>query len=87
MFRSTQFQIENRPGLEDQTIESVLAQLARLDAPNILDSKHAKPGEAHKTFTLAKWLSDWHLVTFLDTTQLLSPVSISVGAQEAFSFH
>ncbi|KAK7058343.1 nuclear protein localization protein 4 [Paramarasmius palmivorus] len=78
MFRSTQFQIENRPGLEDQTIESVLAQLARQDAPNILDSKHAKPGEAHKTFTLAKWLSDWHLIAFLDTTQLLSPNDIKL---------
>ncbi|KAI3622622.1 putative npl4-nuclear protein localization factor and er translocation component [Moniliophthora roreri] len=78
MFRSTQFQIENRPGLEDQTIESVLAQLSRMDAPNILDSKHASPGEAQKTFALAKWLSDWHLIAFLDTTQLLSPTDINL---------
>ncbi|KAG7099553.1 hypothetical protein E1B28_001386 [Marasmius oreades] len=76
LFRSIQFPIENRQGLEDQTIESVLAQLARLDAPNIEDSRHAKPGNAHKTFALAKWLSDWHLISFLDTTQLLSPDDI-----------
>ncbi|KAL0576570.1 nuclear protein localization protein 4 [Marasmius crinis-equi] len=76
MFRSIQFPIENRPGLEDQRIERALAELARLDAPNILDSKHAKPGEAQKTFALAQWLSDWHLVAFLDTTQLLSPADI-----------
>ncbi|KAF9270550.1 polyubiquitin-tagged protein recognition complex, Npl4 component [Marasmius fiardii PR-910] len=76
LFRSIQFPIENRQGLEDQTIENVLSQLARLDAPGIASSKEAKPGEAQRTFALAKWLSDWHLVSFLDTTQLLSPDDI-----------
>ncbi|EEB88524.1 hypothetical protein MPER_13595, partial [Moniliophthora perniciosa FA553] len=49
-----------------------------MDAPNILDSRNASPGEAQKTFALAKWLSDWHLIAFLDTTQLLSPTDIGL---------
>jgi nuclear protein localization family protein 4 len=63
--------------LEDQRVESVIGALARLDAPNIVDSRSAKPGEAHKRRELAAWLSDWHLVAFLDTTQLFSPVGLS----------
>lgn len=52
-----------------------MSTLASLDAPNIQDSRTAKPGEAHKRAELAKWLSDLHLVTFLGTTQLFSIVS------------
>ena len=55
-----------------------MATLVSLDAPNIQDSHHTKPGEGHKRVELAKWLSDWHLVAFLGTTQLFSPVSGSV---------
>ncbi|KAF9452572.1 polyubiquitin-tagged protein recognition complex, Npl4 component [Macrolepiota fuliginosa MF-IS2] len=72
LFSSAQFKIENRPGLEDQTLDSVMSQLLKLDAPNIHDSRTSKPGEAHKRIELAKWLSDWHLITFLGTTQLVS---------------
>ncbi|KAF8078317.1 NPL4 family-domain-containing protein [Lyophyllum atratum] len=73
IFRSTRFNIENRPGLEDQRVEQVLSTLATLDAPNIHDSRTAQPGETQKRMELAKWLSDWHLVAFLGTTQLFSP--------------
>ncbi|KAJ7814155.1 NPL4 family-domain-containing protein [Mycena olivaceomarginata] len=66
------------PGLEDQRVESVIGALARLDAPNIVDSRSAKPGEAHKRRELAAWLSDWHLVAFLDTTQLFSPEDVKL---------
>lgn len=52
-----------------------MSALADLDAPNIQDSRSAKPGEAHKRTALAQFLSDWHLVVFLGTTQLFSPVS------------
>ena len=75
MFQSTQFNIENRPGLEDQTIEKVISTLVTLDAPDIQESRLAKPGEARKKVELVKWLSDWHLVAFLGTTQLFSNVS------------
>ncbi|KAJ7630580.1 NPL4 family-domain-containing protein [Roridomyces roridus] len=78
VFQSARFAIENRPGLEDQRVENVLSNLARLDAPNIVDSRSAKPGEAHKRRELAAWLSDWHLVAFLETTQLFSPADIKL---------
>ncbi|KAJ6501676.1 NPL4 family-domain-containing protein [Mycena vitilis] len=78
LFQSAKFAIENRPGLEDQRIERVISSLAGLDAPNIVDSRSAKPGEAHKRRELAAWLSDWHLVAFLDTTQLFSPEDVKL---------
>ncbi|KAJ7139750.1 NPL4 family-domain-containing protein [Mycena epipterygia] len=78
LFLSSKFAIENRPGLEDQRVESAISALASLDAPNIVDSRIAKPGEAHKRRELATWLSDWHLVAFLDTTQLFSPEDVKL---------
>ncbi|KIM67089.1 hypothetical protein SCLCIDRAFT_1210569 [Scleroderma citrinum Foug A] len=67
LFRSTAFAIENRPGLEDQQIESALSALNRLGAPSIEESR-----DLSRRIELAKWLSDWHLITFLDSTQLMS---------------
>ncbi|THV06049.1 polyubiquitin-tagged protein recognition complex, Npl4 component [Dendrothele bispora CBS 962.96] len=78
IFQTVKFPIENRPGLEDQAIDKVLSQLSNLGAPDIVDSKHTKPGEAHKTLELANWLSDWHLISFLGTTQLFSPDDMKV---------
>jgi nuclear protein localization protein 4 homolog len=76
VFQSTRFSIENRPGIEDQSIGSVLSALNALGAPDIQDSQAAPPGTAHKRLELAKWLSDWHLLAFLGTTQLVSPVFV-----------
>ena len=70
MFRSAKY-IENRPGLEDQSIEKVVKDLARVGAPNIFPGAEHSPQHAE----LANLLSDWHLVAFLGTTQLVSPVS------------
>ncbi|KAJ7169498.1 NPL4 family-domain-containing protein [Mycena filopes] len=78
LFQSSKFAIENRHGFEDQRVEGVISTLATLDAPNIVDSRLAKPGEAHKRRALATWLSDWHLVAFLDTTQLFSPADVKL---------
>jgi nuclear protein localization family protein 4 len=72
LFRSAAFNIENRPGLEDQRVEDVMKALARLDAPNIYDTRHGKDNNPQKRAELAKWLSDWHLIAFLGTTQLFS---------------
>ncbi|KAF8922239.1 NPL4 family-domain-containing protein [Mucidula mucida] len=83
MFRSTAFKIENRQGLEDQTVDSVLSSLLSLNAPDIVESKKMIPGQAHKTFELAKWLSDLHLIAFLDTTQLLSPTLMTFARESA----
>lgn len=68
LFKSTEFNIENRPGLEDQTLDKVMAALSKMDAPSL----HS--GESYKKLELARWLSDWHLVAFLGTTHLFSPV-------------
>ncbi|KAG6889380.1 hypothetical protein C0995_001445 [Termitomyces sp. Mi166 len=81
VFKSTQFKIENRPGLEDQSVENVMSTLSSLDAPNIPESRFAKPGEFHKRKELATYLSDWHLVAFLGSSQLLSPEDMKVLMQ------
>lgn len=42
-----------------------------------LGALNMQPGSSndlHKRVELAKWLSDWHLVAFLGTTQLFSAV-------------
>ena len=70
VFRSTNFHIENRPGLEDQSIEGVIKELAKLNAPEITSEKG---GDRSRKLVLAEWISDWHLVAFLATTQLFSP--------------
>ncbi|KAJ2927148.1 hypothetical protein H1R20_g9921, partial [Candolleomyces eurysporus] len=67
LFRSIQFCIENRPGLENQTLERAMSELSRLDAPALV------PGQdTYKKKDLAEWLSDFHLIAFLQTTQLFS---------------
>lgn len=73
MFQSTEFAIENRPGLEDQQVESILSSLNRLGTSSLEDMRNGI-----KRLEVAKWLSDWHLITFLETTQLLSPVWFSI---------
>jgi nuclear protein localization family protein 4 len=74
MFQSSLFPIENRQGLEDQHIEDVLKAFAKFGAPRISDISHTSPSDLQKRLDLAKWLSDWHLVSFLETTQLVSKV-------------
>lgn len=78
LFRSNQFAIENRPGLEDQHIEDVLRTLAKLGAPQLSDSPLTSTSDASKRLELAKWLSDWHLLAFLETTQLVSKADMKV---------
>ncbi|CAL1696225.1 unnamed protein product [Somion occarium] len=83
LFRSNKFRIENRPGLEDQHIESVLQDLARLRAPELAENPNG--GDFQQRVELAKWLSDWHLVAFLGTTQLINPEDMKVLARVASS--
>lgn len=69
MFHSTAFAIEHRAGLENQTLDAVMSTLRRLEAPSLF------PGtDSIKKIELARWLSDWHLMSYLDTTQLFSVV-------------
>jgi hypothetical protein len=76
-FRSYHFAIENRPEIEDQTIEQVMRSLNELGAPDVQPSRQdAGDGDnAHRRLELAKWLSDWHLLSFLGTSGLLSEVT------------
>jgi len=83
MFRSTKFSIENRPGLENQRIEDVLSALSQLGAPDIAVSRNAVSDDSHKRVSLAKRLSDWHLVAFLGTTGLFSENDMRVLMQTA----
>jgi len=80
LFRSAKL-IENRPGLEDQSTEAVLKDLNRLHAPDILPGS----GPSHKRFELAHFLSDWHLVAFLGTTQLVSQEDMKILLRVASS--
>jgi nuclear protein localization protein 4 homolog len=73
LFRSIQFPIENRLGIEEQTVDRVMAELGKLGAPDV------HPGEeTYKKKELAHFLSDFHLVSFLQTTQLLSVVCFAL---------
>lgn len=68
------YKIENRPGLEDQSIENVLHQLAEIEAYDVYVS--AQGGDSQKRQALAKFISDWHLIAFLGTTGLINQVSL-----------
>ncbi|KAH9836514.1 polyubiquitin-tagged protein recognition complex Npl4 component [Rhodofomes roseus] len=83
VFHSATFPIENRPGLENQSIEQVLRQLAELHAPDIPES--SRGGDQRQRAALASWLSDWHLVAFLGTTQLISSDDMKVLIRTATS--
>ncbi|KAI0734006.1 polyubiquitin-tagged protein recognition complex Npl4 component [Fomitopsis betulina] len=83
VFRSASYPIENRPGLEDQHIEKVLRKLAELHAPDIKESSLG--GDHSQRVVLAQWLSDWHLIAFLGTTQLMSPDDMKVLVRTATS--
>lgn len=71
LFRSTVFPIENRFD-EPQDVQKLLRMLSDLHAPDVQESKYG--GDSTSQASLAKWLSDWHLISFLGTTQLMSQV-------------
>jgi nuclear protein localization family protein 4 len=86
LFRSTKFSIENRPGLENQRVEDILSALSQLGAPDIPVSRRSGVNDdTHKRVSLAKWLSDWHLLAFLGTTGLFSENDMRVLMQTASS--
>jgi hypothetical protein len=84
MFRSVDFPIENRPGLEDASIEKAMSQLAKLGAPDVHDSRQGGRNSDQRK-ALAKWLSDWHLIAFLDTSGLFSQEDLHVLLRTATS--
>ncbi|KAI5124405.1 hypothetical protein M0805_008289 [Coniferiporia weirii] len=69
---SHKFPIENRAGLENQNIQRVLKELSELKAPELTSDPafaRKEPGLFHQ---IVEYLSDWHLVVFLQTTGLFS---------------
>ena len=64
------FAIENRQGWQDQTSDQVFAKASR-----VLGSDA----------DLARWLSDWHLLVFLDSIGVLGPSDMAVVARVAAS--
>ncbi|KAI0768630.1 polyubiquitin-tagged protein recognition complex Npl4 component [Trametes elegans] len=76
LFRSVKYKIENRPGLEDQSAEDVLRQLAQAEAYDVPESTHG--GDLQKRQALARFLSDWHLIAFLGTTGLINENDLRV---------
>ena len=48
----------------------MIKELAKLNTPEILPGNG---GDQSKKHALAEWISDWHLIAFLATTQLFSP--------------
>ncbi|KAI8983421.1 polyubiquitin-tagged protein recognition complex Npl4 component [Trametes punicea] len=76
IFRSVRYKIENRPGLEDQSIEDVLRRLAEFEAYDIPES--TRGGDLQKRRNLATFISDWHLIAFLGTTGLINQNDLRV---------
>lgn len=57
-------------------MQQVLKELHRLRASDVVDSRHGNTAEdITLRIQLACWLSDWHLISFLGTVDLFSPVS------------
>ncbi|KAK0538689.1 nuclear protein localization protein 4 [Tilletia horrida] len=93
LFLSSDFPIENRPGLHDQSSEKALAlvssalqgaELHPLAQTGDADAKGkgraVDDGTMEVRKRLVRALSDWHLFAFLDTSPLLEPGDIDVLA-------
>ena len=80
LFRSHNFAIENRPGLEDQEAQNVLKALLRIHAPDIEVKPEGKLENVSGGIELLNYLSDWHFIAFLSASQLFSEVIYTESA-------
>lgn len=60
-----------------------MKDLAKMQAPEILPGE----GMTQRRRDLASWLSDWHLIAYLETTQLVSHVRLHLVAACALGAH
>ena len=74
LFRSHTFAIENRPGLEHQDVQNVLKALLKIRAPDTEVLPGGKLENVSGGIELLGYLSDWHCIAFLSSTQLFSEV-------------
>ncbi|KAL1410637.1 nuclear protein localization protein 4 [Vanrija albida] len=65
LFLSTSFPVENRPGLHTQSLEVVIRDLLKILGGSDLEVSDTGTWPARIKKEVEKWLSDWHLVTFL----------------------
>ncbi|WVN85392.1 nuclear protein localization protein 4 [Cryptococcus depauperatus CBS 7841] len=72
LFLSNSFPTENRPGLHDQSMQVIVSQLSSIIASS--DAKISDTGTWPERIKkdVEKWLSDWHLITFLCMQGLFS---------------
>lgn len=88
----TPFNIENRTGLQDQSMGLVASRFAQVakDVPaDLLDGSvsevesNGKGRRLEQAFAVVKWLSDWHLLSYLDNVGIFDAVSYlcSLNAQ------
>ncbi|THH04749.1 hypothetical protein EW145_g5290 [Phellinidium pouzarii] len=69
---SQNFPIENRPGLENQDIQRILIEMSKLKAPKVTSDISFARKEPALFRQIVEYLSDWHLVVFLQTTGLFT---------------
>lgn len=65
LFLSQNFPVENRPGLSDQSMEVVVRELLKILRGADLEVNDTATWPSRIRAEVEKWLSDWHLVTFL----------------------
>ncbi|EJT99782.1 polyubiquitin-tagged protein recognition complex Npl4 component [Dacryopinax primogenitus] len=78
-FISTDFPIENRPGLEDQDMSKVVDELFKRGASAITSPRDARTSPATSQQVMT-YLSDWHLLSFLGTVGVLSADDVRIMA-------
>lgn len=87
LFLSQNFPVENRPGLHDQSMEVVVRELLRILQTSDLDVSDTATWPARIKQEVAKWLSDWHLVSFLCMHGPFSDDEQKLIAQVATAHH
>lgn len=87
MFLSSSLPVENRGFIQPQDISFVLSELSRLGAPKLRSSRRtsADADMTTKRRNTLKWLSDWHLLAFLETTGMVSEEDLAVVIRAAVS--
>lgn len=90
LFENSTFPIENRPGLEDQSVEVLLGRVhktlgnAELEPLSNDSTSSIDPNDGLRR-KLVSFLSDWHLLAFVPSTGLLSSEEIAALVRVATS--
>lgn len=77
MYKSSDFPIENRPGLEDASTSTLFKHLLQYGDMSTIYGSPMNSEIASKREMFVRMLSDWHLISFVGTLELLSEASAS----------